>query len=314
MGPGNWAKVSELPLKGRTEAVSFTIGNSAYLGSGIDSSGRYLGDFWKFDAATNTWEQVAGLPSGEERASAVGFSIANVGICGTGFNGSNYLSDFYRFDTQANTWTKINSQFPGEARSEAVAFSIGDSGYVGTGFDGKNPLGDFYKYNITEDSWMTIPYNGEAKYSSVVFVYNRRAYLVTGTNGEELVSEFLVFDPSNISSVWSRMNAITNASPDAFDDAYLTIMRKNGAAFVIGDHAFISTGENSDIFNDHTWLYDFASDLWAEQTPFEGMPVTGAVGISVNNHGYIATGKKQLSVSDYWWEFQPDLDENPNDN
>jgi N-acetylneuraminic acid mutarotase len=314
MDPGNWVKVSQLPLNGRAEAVSFTIGNNAYLGSGLDSTGHYLGDFWKFDPQTNIWEQLASLPPGAERSSAVGFSIANIGICGTGFNGSDYLNDFYLFDPETNTWTKINSSFPGEARSEAVAFSIGDSGYIGTGYDGTNALADFYKYDKSKNSWQVIPFNGQARYSAVAFEYNNMGYLVTGTNGDTLVSEFLVFDPLNNSAGWKRLNAITNASSDAFDDSYLTIVRKNSAAFVIGDRAYISTGETSGLFNDYTWEYDFASDLWTEKTPFEGTAVTGATGISVNNRGFLTTGKSQLSVSNLFWEFQPQLVENPNDN
>ena len=314
MSVGNWTKVSELPLQGRSEAVSFTIGNFAYLGSGLDSTSGYLGDFWKFDPVKNSWEQVASLPNGAERCSAVGFSAGNIAICGTGFNGSNYLSDFYRFDPTLNTWSKINSAFPGKARSEAVAFSIGDSGYIGTGYDGKNALADFYQYHAPDDSWTAIPFNGAARYSSVVFVYNKRAYLATGTNGNTLVSEFLVFDPAKTSANWSPLQSITNASSDAFDDSYTTIIRKNGAAFVIGDQAYISTGEDAGDFNNNTWLYDFARDLWVEKTPFEGAPVTGAVGISINDHGYITTGKTGHSVSDFFWEFQPKLDQNPNDN
>ena len=292
---GNWAKVSELPFKGRSEVVSFTIGNFAYLGSGMDSSKKYLGDFWKYDPVENIWEQVASLPAGAERCSAVGLSIGNIGICGTGFNGSDYLSDFYRFDPSVNTWSKINSEFPGKARSEAVAFGIGDSGYIGTGYDGKNALADFYRYNTTDDSWTPVPFNGEARYSSIVLVYNKKAYLVTGTNGNTLTSEFLVFDPGRTSDNWSPLHSITNASSDAFDDAYTTIIRMNGAAFVIGDRAYISTGEDEDIFNNHTWEYDFPTDLWVEKTPFEGPSLSGAVGFSINNHGYLLTGKNQQS-------------------
>jgi Kelch motif/Galactose oxidase, central domain len=311
---GNWAKVSELPLNGRSEAVSFIIGNFAYLGSGLDSSNTYLGDFWKYDPVKNSWEQVASLPKGAERCSAVGFSVGNIGICGTGFNGSNYLNDFYQFDPVRNIWTKINSTFPGKARSEAVAFGIGNSGYVGTGYDGNNALADFYQYNVSDNTWTSIPFNGEARYGAVAFVFYNKAYLVTGTNGNTLVSEFLVFDPGKTSDNWSPLHSITNASSDAFDDSYTTIMRQNGAAFLIGNRAYISTGDDKGFPYTSTWAYDFPTDLWIEKTPFEGPSLTGAVGISVNNRGFIATGKKQLTGPDFSWEFQPDLEQNPNDN
>jgi hypothetical protein len=311
---GNWVKVSELPFNGRSEAVSFTIGNFAYLGSGLDCSNTCLGDFWKYDPVKNSWEQVASLPKGAERSSAVAFSVGRIAICGTGFNGSNYLNDFYQFDPIRNIWSKINSTFPGKARSEAVAFGIGSSGWVGTGYDGNSALADFYQYNVSDKAWISIPFNGEARYSSVVFVHDNNAYLATGTNGNTLVSEFLVFDPAKTSSNWSPLHAITNASADAFDDSYTTIMRQNSAAFLIGDRAYIITGDDRGFLYSYTWTYDFSTDLWIEKTPFEGPLVTGAVGLSVNNRGFIVTGKKQQSGPDFFWEFQPDLEQNPNDN
>jgi hypothetical protein len=314
LDPGNWVKVSELPLKGRSEAVSFTIGNFAYLGSGLDSSNKCLGDFWKFDPAKNSWEQVASLPKGAERCSAVGFTVGNIAICGTGFNGSDYLNDFYRFDPVANIWSKINSTFPGKARSEAVAFGIGSSGYVGTGYDGNSALADFYQYNVSGDTWTSIPFNGEVRYGAVAFVFSNKGYLVTGTNGDTLLSEFLVFDPGKTSANWSQLHSITNASADAFDDSYVSIMRQNAAAFLIGNRACISTGDDRGLPYTNTWVYDFSTDLWMERTPFEGPPTTSAVGITINNRGFIATGKDSRSVFNFFWEFQPDLVENPNDN
>ena len=311
---GNWAKVSDLPFQGRSEAVSFTIGNYIYLGSGLDSTNTYLGDFWKFDPVKNFWEQVAGLPLGAERCSAVAFSIGNTGICGTGFNGSDYLSDFYRFDPASNTWNKISSIFPGKSRSEATAFSIGASGYVGTGYDGKNALADFYQYHAADDSWTIVAFKGEPRYSSLVFVHANKAYLATGTNSNTLVSEFLVFDPAKTADNWSPLHSITNASSDAFDDSYTTIMRMNGAVFVIGDRAYISTGEQAGVPYTSTWAYDFTTDLWIEKTPFEGPLLTSAVGLSVNNRGFITTGKSQHGLPQFAWEFQPNLEENPNDN
>lgn len=315
--PGNWAKRTNFPGDGRSEAVAFTIGNFSYLGTGWSGGNIRFGDFWKYDPTGNKWEQVASLPQGAERSSAIGFSVNNFGFCGTGFDGSKYLNDFYKFDPVANTWTKLNSSFPGIPRSEAVAFGIGDFGYIGTGFDGTNSLNDFYCYDPPADFWTNIGFPGNKRYGAVTFSFNNQAYVVTGVNNGTLQTDFRVLNPSSDSVKWTQLRHISNYSSESYDDGYTRIARSNAAAFVIGDKAYISTGEKNDTLVSYTWEYDFASDLWGEKTPFEGPNTTGAVGISVAGYGFLGTGRNGNNFapgSDYFSEFQPSLIENPNDN
>ena len=310
---GNWARQPDLKMADRTEAVSFTIGNSVYVGTGWDGVNTRFGDFWKYNPTLGTWEQIAGLPSGAERNSAVGFSILGFGYCGTGFDGSHYLNDFYKYDPGTNAWTKINSVLPGNPRSEAVAFAVSDTGYVGTGYDGSAAMSDFYKYDAVNDHWTAIPFEGQPRYGAVSIVFSNSAYVVTGANGQGFPADFWVFNFYNYPSAWHRLNDISNSSSDSYDDAYNTITRRNGSVFVLGNYAYLSGGENN-ISYTSTWEYDFSSDLWFAKTPFEGSPTTGAVGFSTKNKGFIASGKNDVGVSAQFWEFQPDAVENPNDN
>ena len=48
---GNWARGSEFEGVGRTEAVTFTIGDSVYIGGGYDGTNR-LTDFWVYGVNT----------------------------------------------------------------------------------------------------------------------------------------------------------------------------------------------------------------------------------------------------------------------
>ena len=128
---------------------------------------------------------------------------------------------------------------------------------------------------------------------------------------------------------WAELRNISNTSTDAYDDAYTTIVRWNGSAFVGTSqgkpYAYISTGENISS-NLTTWQYTFPDgtvngDLWTEKSPFEGPPTTGAVGFTLTSTtgggGYIATGRSttgQAGASDFLREFYPDETMNPNDN
>jgi hypothetical protein len=313
---GNWVTESQLNGPARSEAVSFVIGNFAYLGTGWDGLNTRYADFWRYDPANNIWGQVSSMPDSAARSSGVGFTASNKGYVGTGYSNSLvYLNDLYEFDPAMNAWTK-KTNFPGSPRYEAVAFGIGDFGYVGTGFDGSNALKDFYKYDPATDTWSDIGFSGNKRFGAVAFTYNNKAYVVTGVNSGVMQTDFWVFNPATDTAKWSELNHISNYSSDSFDDSYTTIARWNGAAFVVGDFAFISTGENG-IYLTYTWQYDFAQDIWTEKTPFEGPPTTGAVGFNVSGLGFIGTGRSapgQAGASDYLRQFQPNVTQNPNDN
>ena len=55
---GNWVKRIGFDGNGRAGAVSFVIGDSAYVGTGFDGINK-LNDFWEFNPATNSWKQIA---------------------------------------------------------------------------------------------------------------------------------------------------------------------------------------------------------------------------------------------------------------
>src|SRR4249919_3048148 len=76
----SWQQMQSLGISAtpRGSAVSFSIGNKGYIGTG-DS----YNDFWEYDPATNVWTQKADF-GGKGRDWATGFSIGNKGYIGTG--------------------------------------------------------------------------------------------------------------------------------------------------------------------------------------------------------------------------------------
>jgi hypothetical protein len=315
---GNWVMQNPFAGSNRSEPVTFTIGNFAYVAGGWDGVNRY-NDMWQLDpTGMGTWTQMASMPDSNRqggstaRSSAVGFSVNGEGYLGTGYDGFNYINDFWQFDPVADVFTQ-KADFGGGPRFEAVGFGIGNYGYITTGFDGINPLKDFWRYDPSSDSWtVKFGFGGEKRYAAVAFVRANRAYVVTGVDNGTAVSDFWRFDPSlPDSSSWWELNHITNFSTDKFDDSYNTITRWNGAAIVIPgtdtstDRAFVSTGDNGSLV-DYTWEYYFTSDLWYEKTPYQGAVRTGAIGISVQNRGFIGLGRNTVGALNDVWEFLPD--------
>ena len=77
-----WTKKADYPGAARHAAVSFVIGNKAYVGTGTDDF-IFFKNFWEYDAGTDVWTAKATFP-GVARREAVAFSIGTDGFVGTG--------------------------------------------------------------------------------------------------------------------------------------------------------------------------------------------------------------------------------------
>jgi len=304
---GNWVKRSDFDGVARSEAVSFVIGDTAYITTGYDGSVRLV-DTWKYDVANNYWIQRADFP-GAARSSASGFSTTTKGYVTTGFNGIIKLKDTYEYNPALNTWTK-KADFGGTARVDAVGFGITDKGYVTTGNDG-NDLKDFWMYDPAADTWtQKVSLGGSKRSGAVAFVYKNIGYVVTGINNGQAVNDFWAYDPT--ADKWTEKRFITNVSTDTYDDSYTTIVRSNAAAFVVGDFAYVCTGENGSILKT-VWEYNFSNDTWLQKTDWEGLERTGAIGFGVKSRGFLGTGRNSTYRFDDFREFLPTATYDVND-
>ena len=148
-----WTQKSNFGGAGMEQAVCFTVGNKAYVGTGETSVPMYAHkDFWEYDPVTDSWTQLVDFP-GVKRFSAAAFSIGPFGYVGTGYDSTNTQhNDFYQYNVAANTWIqKTNVGGPG--RSHGVGFAIGSKGYIGTGM-APGFVDDFWEY--TPDSTTSI--------------------------------------------------------------------------------------------------------------------------------------------------------------
>ncbi len=306
---GNWVYRGDFDTTARSESISFVIGDSAYVGMGVDANFIRYNDLWSFDPVTYNWSQLATCP-GAARSSAVGFAVNGEGYIATGYDGYNMLGDCWQYDPTSNSWTQ-KASFGGSSRYDAVAFSVGAYGYVGTGYDGSYRK-DFFKYDPSSDTWTpSVTYAGHTRTAAIAFVYNDSAYIVTGNSSGSPVTDFWRFDPNlDAADQWRQLRQITNFSPDTYDDNYTTIARSNGVGFVMlntksdggGDRAYITTGINGSLYT-WTWAYNFATDLWVPKTPMERGGRQGSVGFSVQNRGFVSlglSGTTTVSETDEW--------------
>ena len=120
-----------------------------------------------------------------------------------------------------------------------------------------------------------------------------------------------MYDP--VADTWTEKRQLTNVSTDSYDDTYTSIIRYNGVALVMNNLAYITTGENPSLTST-TWEYNPVTDLWTQKTGFEGSARTGAVAFTLNNRGFVMTGRSGSLSFDNCYEWHPNDPVNANDN
>lgn len=299
---GNWIKGSDFEGNTRSGAVAFTIGEYAYVGLGSDGD-DYLLDFWRFDQSKNYWERMADFP-GAGRISSVSFSIDGKGYVGTGFNDDldeEELQDFWQYDPSANEWIQL-ADFPGGGRYSAVGFAVGGDGYIGTGYNGSY-LKDFFKFDPSTGEWSAIvSIYGSKRESAVAFVIDDIAYVGSGRNNGSYIYDFYSYDPTI--AEWTNLSL---TSDDDTYDTYVTALARYGAvAITVDGVAYVGTGI-ADSYTTTFYQYDPTTNEWNDDIQsFEGSARSAAVAFSVNNVGYVTTGRNSSQRFDDIWEFDPD--------
>ncbi len=314
---GNWVKRNDFEGLARGAAVSFVIGDKAYVGLGYNSDDNapnngYLLDFWVYNSSTGLWTTIAPFP-GHGRTNAVGFAVNGKGYVGTGFDDDNKLSDFWEYDPTADEWIR-KDDFLGGARHYAVAFalSVGDKnyGYVGTGYgQDASDKNDFYRFDPTAETgkqWEKISSIGGSKRSgATAFTYKGNAYVCTGKNNGTSLTDMWMFNPND--NTWTQ-------KIDLDDDSDWTIIRSNASSLVLDDKAYVFFGQNSS--NTSTvWRYDFANDTWDEMSSLEPnlSPRYSAIAFTVGGTAYAGTGLTGGTYLDDMWEWRPYEEEDDDD-
>lgn len=187
-------------IAARMNAVSFTIGNTAYIGLGENSDNTFK-DFWKFNEVSNEWTEIAEFP-GDGRKGALAFVVDGKAYVGLGVSKRpyTYYKDFYCYDPSTNAWTKI-TDFGGDARFEAASFVINGDAYVGTGKTADVYTTDFWKYSVSENTWTKIADLTEDERSDAIgFEYNGKGYIIGGMNfngsSSMQLSDVMEYDPA----------------------------------------------------------------------------------------------------------------------
>jgi len=296
---GNWKSRSVFDGIPRSNAISFTIDNKGYMGTGYDGD-DYLSDFWEYNIDGDYWAQKADFP-GIPRSSATGFAINNIGYLGIGYDGDIELSDFWEYDQNSNSWSQ-KADFGGGIRRAAVGFGANNYGFIGTGYDGDNDKKDFWKYIPESDTWEElVGFGGNKRRDATSFIINDKVYMGTGISNGLYIDDFWEFDSQN--EVWTRLS-------DLNEESDYTIMRSNATGFAINNLGYITTGYNNSTLNT-AWEYDPSDDTWEEISSLEASFRQDAASFSNGDRAFVLLGRTGTLYLDDNYELFPleELDE-----
>jgi N-acetylneuraminic acid mutarotase len=295
-----WVQKAPYP-GGYTDAVvSFTIGDTVYIGAGSTGSTA----FYKYDPSSDQWTKKANIP---KRAFAVSFSIGSKGYMALGqsdpanIGQASVTNELWEYDSKTDQWTK-KTNFPGNARDAAFVFVIGNKAYVGGGTDAANNVyRDFYSYDPSVDKWDTLHFLPDYLYFNAPFVIGNFGYLATGVASSNETSSLWQYDPSSDS--WNPMSDFPGAPRESAESFAL-----NGKGYVGMGHTQYTT-----VFSDF-YSYDPAADQWTSIAPFpaaHGRAWAAAVATSTSAFvglGTYFSGGNLVANNDLWeFSFSEDV-------
>ena len=227
-------------------------------------------------------------------------------------------------------WVETGIDFPGTARGGAVCFKIGNKAYVGTGAnttrtEDKERYRDFYCFDGDTYAWSarwertmqgvtSMPEAAAARNGGVGFTLNGKGYVGLGYDGTNYLRDFWEFDPEGTpdasdypSIADTLLEEITATGCWTQVASYPGDSCRYSVAFVIGEYAYVGSGEDYDD-NKLSDFYRFDGTSW-EAIPSLGRPRAQASAfvceVDGQEYGYVVGGNNSGAV-DWFQRYNPE--------
>lgn len=288
---------------GRASAVSFVVGEKAYIGLGRKSSGAPASnDFWEFNSVNNTWTKKGNFP-GKARVNAFAEVVNSQAFVGLGFDsdfgayqeGGAQLKDLWSYNSVTDTWVQ-KSSFPSEYTNACIGFVSGSDIYVGLGFNGWGFGNEMWKYNTLTDSWSQLNNNKlNSRAGAVACSNGKQVFIGTGYNTTN-VNDWWAYSADN--DIWKKCHSLPDGG------------RQLAVAMSTSDRFFVATGRHfgGDItvgfLYDDVLEYDSNKDCWYRRGLLPGGGRENAISFSINGTCYIGFGENEKGILNDLWSFK----------
>lgn len=127
---------------------------------------------------------------------------------------------------------------------------------------------------------------GTARTGAVAFTIDGKAYVGTGSDGANRLSDFWQYNPET--DAWTRVADFPG------------VARGGAVAFAVNGKGYVGTGYNGTTNLKDFWEYDPAQGTWTQIADFPGTARFGAVAMTLDNKGYLAAGYDGNYRKDLW--------------
>lgn len=188
---GQWTQRASPPVVVGGRAFCLVLNDQVYVGATGWPCAQSAPEVYRYDPATDTWTQVASLPS--VLYEAVGASDGRYGYVLGGWNGVNSFNTLYRYDPVTDSWSTL-APYPAQYIISPALGYVNGALYVTQGVAPPigNPTSASYCYDVVSHSWVAITAHPYQDYGGWGISMNGRFY-VLGSWG---CTPFHFYDPS----------------------------------------------------------------------------------------------------------------------
>jgi N-acetylneuraminic acid mutarotase len=268
----SWVRQADFPGEKRDDGVAVTVGEKAYVGTGLKEGWTACRDFYCWDFTTSAWTSIAEMPQGSERQYACIFEAPGGFFV---FGGDNYgpLNDLYYYDITTNLWLK-KSPKPGGGLSGAVALSFGDEVVICGGRNNSGRVSsEVWQYTISDDRWTKRPdLPGGGRWRASGTVCDKVAYLAGGLDDNGAYRRE-IFSYHPLTDQWSIQGLLPGAGR-----AYTTLR-------AIDDRYILLFGgqDTSGTFHSDLWKYSPVPGTWSRLPDIPSAGRRGDMSCTLNN-------------------------------
>jgi N-acetylneuraminic acid mutarotase len=316
-----WTQKADLSAVGRFNALAFTIGNKAYVGTGITStSGTTAKDFYEYDPIADTWTPKADFPQTASGLRAIGYQ-------GRGYTIYPYTSPMplYQYDPVANTWT-TNSNFPIASYGMRALVVIKDRLFASTYTNDPPYNSTLWEFEVANARWIerAVHANGSQYYAMNVGCTDALIYYFSNNTIYEYNPDFdlkipgalvaEIIDPLKVKITWTVDAATAGVQlyrADSEAGPYTLAAEVPRTKTVYVDNIEVAgktlyykvRAVNGALFSAYTnTVSPTKRGAWRQLKSMGSGVEWGDVAAATSTRGYVGVSTYTQS----WWEFNPD--------
>ena len=316
----DWEKRTAFSGNKRERAISFVVGDTGYVGMGVDTAEMTHNDLWIYIPETSTWTQRASLP-GSTRRNAVAVAVGNKAYVGMGADSATswmgtILADWWEYNPVTNSWiqksdypggfgfvgTSTTETYMGPGMYFGTAFEANGKAYICGGKMGPDQYGhDLWEYDPQTDIWTRkADFPGMDRYQLSSFSIDNLGYVGMGIDHDLYRKDWWQYNPQSDS--WIEVSSLPG------------VERGASSTFVLGQRGFVVFGTDGG-FKDELWEYNPFSDSWMIRANFPGGERKNGVAFAIGDSAYAGIGKGASGKRRNFYRYYPllpvGLEENP---